>query len=608
MSSDISSDELPPLPAPLGRGVKGAVVYTDAAIADPRVLLNAKLIRNTSSSLVRNSFQDVLDRGSDEFITDAIVMMFHARDIRGGKGERDLFQAMFEQLHTCHRELAEMLLELVPEYGSWFDVFNQAHTYTDFEECVFKLMDAQLKRDEKAVAEDASGARISLMAKWAPREGKKMWRLAKNYVCWAAKQAAAAAGTPEKKIPKFSTLMSTYRRRLAALNAHLKTVETFECAGQWDKIEPRRVPARARRIKSAAYLNEVLKGRSKGLSGDKLLRCPADAKRMACRENFKAFFEAAAKGEVKISGANTLYPHELVRAVWEELKDDGTGVLNPELENEMNAVWERMVEAAKAGGGLGNSVFMCDFSGSMMSAGGDHSNDTPFMVSVAMGLLGAAVNEGPFAGQFLSFDSDPRWIVIPERAKTFVEKLRVVKASQEMAMGLSTNFEAAANRLVETLKQHRVPAGKAPKNLIVVTDMGFDMASVHPGDRTFSRSIHADVLYEKQKATHIQLFQQAFRKAGEEFLGDANAWEPPRIVIWNVSASFTTDNHQAKDNEKGVLTLSGWSPALFKILCQEGPRATTPLEGVKAMIEDTRYDPVREKVREWLQGGWRTVL
>ena len=593
-------DEPPKLPSFLGRGVKGSPHYTDEGVGDPRVVLNTKLVRGAYDVLIKSAFQDVLDRGSDEFITDAVLLAFHARDVRGGKGERALFQAMIQQLVTGYPGLVEELLELVPEYGGWFDLVHLAHGLPQLRPAIFKLFEAQLKKDEAAIAtasaEGRSAASISLLAKWMPREGKKYAVLAQGFV--------KTLGTNSTPPLKFSQQMAAYRKRLAVLNAHLATVETLECAGRWDEIKPGHVPARARQLKTAAYLNEILRGRRKGLEGDKLLRKPADPKRMACRTHFQEFFAAAAAGTVKISGANTLYPHELVRKAQEEILNGPGGEGHLDLTNQLNAVWNEMVAAASKGGGLGNSVFMCDFSGSMDSSRHYHGSVQPILVSMAMGLLGASVNTGAFSGQFLSFDSDPRWIVIPEGAKTFIQQLRFVEKSRALSQGISTNFQAAAERLVESLKQFRVPAGQAPKNLIIVTDMGFDEASEHPSDVSLSRSANAGELYARQKATHVQLFQEAFRKASEEFLGDPAGWEPPRIVIWNVSADYS-DNHQGSANEAGVLTLSGWSPSLFKILCEEGPRATTPLEGVKAMLEDTRYDPVRERVTRWLAGGWR---
>jgi len=46
--------------------------------------------------------------------------------------------------------------------------------------------------------------------------------------------------------------------------------------------------------------------------------------------------------------------------------------------------------------------------------------------------------------------------------------------------------------------------------------------------------------------------------------------------------------------------LSGWSPSLFKAL-QSGEeiKASTPLDALRVQLDDERYNPVRERVRNF---------
>jgi hypothetical protein len=74
--------------------------------------------------------------------------------------------------------------------------------------------------------------------------------------------------------------MAAYRRRLSRLNAGLKTVETLECAGRWDEINPSTVPERALYKKRMAYLN---------LTNDGKPREPTNERRVACAKNFQNF-------------------------------------------------------------------------------------------------------------------------------------------------------------------------------------------------------------------------------------------------------------------------------------------------------------------------------
>jgi hypothetical protein len=96
------------------------------------------------------------------------------------------------------------------------------------------------------------------------------------------------------------------------------------------------------------------------------------------------------------------------------------------------------------------------------------------------------------------------------------------------------------------------------------------------------------------------MIHEAFKRAGEDIWGlledgGLGGWTPPRIVIWNVSASCS-DFHATADTE-GVIMLSGWSPSLFKVLTEEGARVQTPAEALRIQLDDARYEPIRERLR-----------
>ena len=576
-TSDDSSSSVHSSPGT--KGVKGADIVTTHEVGDARVALSNQLVRGVKTETIMDGMEDILLEETNEAIEDAVLMTFQARDIRGGKGEREIFYRMLAEVSRLHPSLVIALLDLIPEYGSWRDMFYLAEFDSTLLWSIMEIAKKQLEKDEVAAA---AGKSVSLMAKWAPREGDDLailfaWTVAGHprggrRGALRAAAAEAAAPTPTKpsppvKIPKHSAVMSAYRKRIAKLNACLKTVETLECSGRWDEIEPKRVPARARQKKIAAYLNEprLSRGVRYPRGEPRPLRCPDDPKRMACRAAFKEFFAAAARGEVKISGADTLYPHEVVKRMMTE-KHYRTDETHEAERNNLNAVWDQMAAAAAAGGGLGSSLFMCDFSGSMQSA----ADAIPYWVSMAMGILGSAAGgaptPNPFQGRFLTFDSTPTWHTIPAEAKTLSEKVsHFVSCISDIGQGTSTDFQAAGEAILAELKATRAPPGSAPKNLIVVTDMGFDAACSSSQASCYTGNTYRHNVKTAPRQTHVQMLREAFRRASEDVHGDPEAWPAPRIVIWNVAASYG-DNHQAQAHEEGVLTLSGWSPSLFKVL------------------------------------------
>jgi hypothetical protein len=44
--------------------------------------------------------------------------------------------------------------------------------------------------------------------------------------------------------------------------------------------------------------------------------------------------------------------------------------------------------------------------------------------------------------------------------------------------------------------------------------------------------------------------------------------------------------------------LSGWSPSLFKVLQTDGVVSWTPLQALRAQLDDERYEPVRRRIRD----------
>ena len=533
-------------------GVKGSDVY--ASTGDARVDLNVKLVRGAAEAVVRAGLDEVVTaRGHLE---DAILMMFHARNVRGGKGERDVAAVMLDHLWHLDKAAVRRVLPLWPRYGSWRDVFAlmaapDADATSSLRDALLDLAAAQLDEDQTVAAADP-GKSISLCAKWAPREhGSRDDKIL----------AGRLAGRLFPDVAAHPSRMKAYRKLVAGLNKRLSTVETLMCAGRWSAIRPVAVPGRAGKLYGRAFLN------LEGKHGE-TLRHPEDIDRMACREHFKEHFAAAAAGKAKINGAATVFPHEIVKKAV-----SNRGSLTEDERAQLSGIWRAMVDATAAGGGLGRTVMMSDFSGSMQSAGA--AGDTPFWVSMALGILGSQVATGVFRGRLMTFDSTPTWHTFPAwsadgsgPADLFacLETLRRSRAGQ----GTSTNFEAAMRLVLNTLRSGRVPPGEEPENLLVLTDMGWDAAT---GERSWE--------------THVERLRAEFAAGG---------WRMPTIVIWNLAAQYSGDYHATAD-VPGVAMLSGWSAAQFRVL-QKEVRQLTALEVLRMELDDPMYDPVREALRQ----------
>lgn len=525
-------------------GSKGSDVYDSTG--DPRVDLSIRLVRGAEPADLKARIKAIAAID----ITDAFVMAFHSRNVRGGKGERDIFHTLFAALTESHPDLATSLLDLVPAFGSWRDIMELFGVNPTLEPALLSLIKTQLTTDKAA----AAGSSISLLAKWLPREHSAKDDLSKDLAIFLFPEATRTA-----------TSRKLYRQTIAALNKRLDTVETHMCSGTWATIKPATVPGRAGKLYAKAFLNSKEK---------------EDPDRVACAEHFKEHFARAKKGEATVHGSKTLFPHEVVKAA-------RTSLTEPE-RDQLSAVWSSMISDLMKGGGLGDAIIMSDFSGSMQSAGSQ--GDTPYWVSMALGILGSQACSPAFRGRMMTFDSTPTWHTFP--SADLFECLATINS--RVSQGTSTDFQAAMDLVLRDLKATRCKPGQEPKFLLVLTDMNWDQACASNGTSAYTGNTYRHHVKTKSWETHLDMIKESFIRAGEDMHGPGQGLTPPQIVIWNLAAN-PTDNH-ATATTPGVSLLSGWSPTQFRVLQKEGPRSITPYETLRIELDDPQYDVIRERI------------
>lgn len=543
-------------------GIKGSDIHTHDEVGDSRVVLAALLVRGADSEMVKTKLTEVLEAGHLE---DAFVLAFMNRNIRGGKGERDLFYVMYSHLHAKLSALVEELLDLVPHFGYWGDVFTLVEKDEGFKDRALILATQKLVEDEAAMTTNKP---VSLLAKWIPREGKPL-----------AKELAAKFSSKTKIQERYAD----YRKRISALNKYLQTTEIAMCDGNWASIKPERVAGRCMKLHAKAFLNEALKGRG--------LRKPDSADRMDCREHFQTYFAEVASGKKVAKGADTLYPHEIVGKV-DQVFRSASG----DERNALIGAWNAFVVKAKEGGGLGRSIPMCDFSGSMESGGAN--GVSPLEVSRALGLLISEVTTDAFKNKMLTFDSTPTMVDLPAEGDIF-HKVEYLNRHSNYGQGLSTDFQKAMELVLDNLVKHRVPVGEEPENLIVLTDMGWDQACGSNETSYYTSNTYRRNAKTENWQTHIQMIRENFKRVGEDMWGEGKGYTVPRIVIWNI-ANSCQDMHATADTE-GVVMLSGWSSAMFKVLMAKGVEITTPYKALRYQLDDEMYDVVRNRIRAFLK-------
>jgi hypothetical protein len=245
---------------------------------------------------------------ADAYATDALLatkMLFYARDIRQGLGERDTVRTLLRYVANMHPEALRPNIKLIPFYGRYDDLY--ALVGTKLENDAFALINEQLDLD--VAAYDAKKP-YSLLAKWL----KSPYTSSKKSVALAR----LTAKRTHMSIPE-------YRKTLAMLRRGLDVVEQKTSSNRWDEIAYARVPSGAMHRYARAFSRH-------------------DAVR------FGEYLDDVAKGKKTIHAA-TLYPYDIIRRV-----------MRNDYDKALEAQWNALPNYVT---GDNNVLVIADTSGSM---------------------------------------------------------------------------------------------------------------------------------------------------------------------------------------------------------------------------------------------------
>ena len=499
--------------------------------------LFVKLVRDLSKDALIRLIDSVLHEaaGDPNAVVDLFVLWASSRDVRGGKGERQLSYWMLAYLASKFPATADAMVPLIPEYGSWKDVVSllALSTVPDrLRESLVSLLVSQLQSDMGAECP-------SLCAKWAPREKSSYKELAK---------LVASRLFPEQERP-----LQAYRKLLSGLNEKLGTVETMMCSGNWRSIRPGSVPARCLKTHKDAFLNQK----------KEKPRHPHNEDRVLCAQQFVQHAEQAASDPSKARmHGRVLHPHEIVE---QYLKQRDKHYLN--LDVILEAQWAdlraRLGEECVC---LGKMVPLVDVSFSM--------SGTPMHVALALGILISEMSV--LRDRFLTFHEQPNWHQM-QPGWTLQQKLQSASAAN---WGGSTDFQRALMLILQACRAGEVPPQEIGELcMVVLSDMQFNEATMRNS-------------WETQHQELVRSFKQAGLNSKWK-----TPYPVPKIVYWNLRGN--TRDFVAEANTPGVHMVSGFSPNMLKLFmegnldeCGAQP-VVTPYNTMRNALDDERYDPVR---------------
>ena len=153
----------------------------------------------------------------------AMKILFFARDIRGGLGERKVFRTILRHLAVYAPASVTRNLPHVAEYGRWDDLLVLLDT-----PCADDALSVLRRQFDDDMAALKSGGEVSLLGKWLPSVNASNAETVRQ-----AKRIARAFGMTD----------AAYRKALSALRAHIRILEnnlrlrdyTFDYAKQPSK-------------------------------------------------------------------------------------------------------------------------------------------------------------------------------------------------------------------------------------------------------------------------------------------------------------------------------------------------------------------------------------
>ena len=374
----------------------------------------------TVGALRKAPEQEILDRFIRAYTEDpdkAMKIIFFARDIRGGLGERRVFRTVMTYLAANEPASVKKNIEYFGEYGRYDDLLSLMGTPCE------KDMLAYVARQFAAdMASLRAGESVSLLAKWMPSVNASN----ADTVAMAKKIARSMKMTDRE-----------YRKALAELRAKIRIIEN--------------------NLREKDYTFDYSKQPSKAMFKYRAAFMRNDG------ERYGAFIHKVSKGEAKLN-AKTVMPYELVDPFLTGGWFTGRTFMRDISEAEkrvLNATWESMPDY----GGDQNAIAVIDTSGSMYCS----NNPRPASVALSLGLYFAERNKGIFHNHFIEFSRTAKLIEI--KGKTFADRLRYIASFNEIA---DTNIEAVFDLILRAAVKNRIPQKEMPATLYIISDMEFN--------------------------------------------------------------------------------------------------------------------------------------
>jgi hypothetical protein len=127
----------------------------------------------------------------------------------------------------------------------------------------------------------------------------------------------------------------------------------------------------------------------------------------------------------------------------------------------------------------------------------------------------------------------------------------------------NTNIEAVFDLILDTAKEFKLSQYDLPKRILIISDMQFDSASR---------------MDECGCKTLFETIADRYTVAG---------YTMPKLVFWNVHATPHGSTIPLQSNSSGLITVSGFSPSIMKMVLSN---KLEPFDALADVLLDARYN------------------
>lgn len=346
----------------------------------------------------------------------AMKILFFARDVRGGLGERKTFRIITQWLANYSKTSVVKNIVNIPEYGRYDDLMSLFGTSCETE--VLRFIAGQWKKDMKALK---NGEPVSLLGKWLP----------------SINASSADTVAQAKKIAKYLNLRpSKYRKAVSALRKHIHILENDLRLREYT-FDYAQIPSRAGHKYRVAFMRND-------------------------RKRYMKYLKRVERGTAGMHTA-TLLPYDIVASVLDKYTswDNNPIRVTEEERAALNVTWNALPDYTCGE----NALVVIDGSGSMYG----YDNPMPAAVALSLGIYYAERNRGQFQNYFITFSERPQLVQI--KGTDIIDKVTYCESYDECA---NTNIEAVFRLILNTAREHQVPQEEMPARIYIVSDMEFD--------------------------------------------------------------------------------------------------------------------------------------